>query len=572
MHTSVDRTKLLLSIIGVVLAVFLVALFLFRSPLLNRREQYPLLLLNEGWHAEMNGEAREVQKLDLLDTGSLRVGDTWEISTTLPDVVVPSPALFFRTLQAVVEVSVDGEVAYTYGEDEMRAGKMLKRGICMARLPQDYMSKPVTIRFTATEPGAFSGLAPIRFGNEHELMQQYVGDSRLPLFFGVFLCFYAMLQILWMPYLLVREGASARPLFGAFITLLTGLYILGFYHLFELIFRYKVLSTVIEYMSLYLIPLALCAYLWTMLAGRLKRFYRFCMMLDIVLVLAVIVLHALGLVHMTLFLPIVYLVAFFESLPYILLTGGGIKGLAGTKTDDLDIAASRIAYVGFAVFDLSALLDMIFFINGKYFGTTEAFMGIPFMTAGSILFAMALTAQYFLQGVSHLRADVTRRQLEERAYTDPLTGLANRIRSEQEMQSLKITDPFVIISLDMDGLKKVNDSLGHAEGDQMLEGFARALKKTFGEMTLVGRMGGDEFLVILTGPQCSMINAKLNEFERELFDMNLEERRFYYSASYGYATNQETHYGRHVRDIYMLADRRMYDMKRKRKQEREAEA
>ena len=108
--------------------------------------------------------------------------------------------------------------------------------------------------------------------------------------------------------------------------------------------------------------------------------------------------------------------------------------------------------------------------------------------------------------------------------------------------------------------------------DRMLQGFANVLKKVFGSMTLVGRMGGDEFLVIMTGEQCAILTAKLNELERELFDLNLDERKFSYSVSYGYATNQETHYGRRVRDIYMLADRRMYDMKRRRKQEKAAES
>ena len=104
----------------------------------------------------------------------------------------------------------------------------------------------------------------------------------------------------------------------------------------------------------------------------------------------------------------------------------------------------------------------------------------------------------------------------------------------------------------------------------MLKGFANALKQCFEGMTLTGRMGGDEFLVILTGAECAVTDAKLRELERALFNLNLEEPYFHYSASYGYASNTETHFGRHVRDIYMLADRRMYDMKRKKKQDKEA--
>lgn len=572
MRYSVERTNLVISIIGVVLAVFFVAWFLFRGSLLDQTPRYPVQTLNEGWIVTHNGRDISGERLDRTRFSDVRIKDTATLETALPEENIPGAALFFRTLQSAVEVELDGEIIYSYGQDLHEEGRMLKRGLCMANLPAGYEGKTVIIRFMATEPGAFSGLAPVRFGNENDLIRKYIEECRLALFFGIFLVVYAILQLLWMPYLLIRESASARPLFSALISLLSGLYILGYYHLFELITNRQSASTFIEYGSLYLLPLVLSAYLWTLMSGRLRRFYFYCMMTDIALFLFACTLHAMGLAHLTLFLPIVYIVAFVESMPYILLTQGGLTGYTQTANDELNRLADRLAYVGYTIFVAGALLDMVFFVQAKYFGAGESLMGIPFITMGAILFTMALTAQYFLHGVAHLRADVTREQLEARAYTDPLTGLANRIRSEQEMQNLKITDPFVIISLDMDGLKKVNDSLGHAEGDRMLLGFSSALKKCFGDMTLVGRMGGDEFLVILTGAQCAMVNAKLKEFERSLFDLNLEEHHFYYSASYGYATNQETHYGRRVRDIYMLADRRMYDMKRKRKQEREAES
>ena len=573
MRNASDNAKSMMAVIGVVFVMFFIILVVFRAPFLSAPARYDILTLNEWRGTVGEKHVREDGKILLDEYVDLHVrpGDVWEITTALPAQKLPAPVLFFHTLQAVVEVTFEGELIYSYGTSWLDDGDMIKRGICMVSLPENYMGKELTISFTATEPAAFSGVGPIQFGSEPDLLRMFVQERRVPLFFGVFLMVFALLQLLWMPYLLFREGASPRPLFGAFITLLAGLYILGYYHMFEIFTRLGAMSTMIEYLSLYLLPCAISAYFWTLMSGRLKTLYQYFIITDIAMIAIILMLQVLGMVHITSYLTVSYIITFLESLPYLLFTHGGVRSRS-SQGGGLDVIADRIVYAGYLIFVICALTDMVFFTRAKYSGAGETTVGIPFITTGAILFTMALTAQYFIYGVSHLRADVTKEQLEHRAYTDPLTGLSNRIRSEQVMQQLKITEPFVIISMDMDGLKKVNDTLGHAEGDRMLSGFANALKKCFGDMTLVGRMGGDEFIVILTGEECAVLNAKLNELERALFDLNLDERRFYYSMSYGYANNQETHFGRRVRDIYMLADRRMYDMKRKRKQEQAAEA
>ncbi|MBR5970455.1 MAG: diguanylate cyclase [Lachnospiraceae bacterium] len=570
----IRKNHLLSASLGAVFLVFFLVLFLFRAPVFDREMKYEITTLTD-WSVSVNGRPYadgETVELNSVMIPGMKVGDSCEMRTALPaGDKLPGATLYFHTLQSVVEVFIDGEQVYSYGTRWHEDGRMLKRGLCMVPVPTEYEGREVLIRLTATEPGAFSTLGPVQLGNEADLLTEFLQERRLPMFFGIFLCVFAMLQILWMPYLLLREGASPRPLFGACITMLAGMYILGFYHLFEIFSVYPELSTMVEYLSLYLMPAAICAYIWTLMNGALKRLYRYFVVTDLAMIAMILILHVMSIVHLTAYLTVSYIITALESVPYLFFTRGGIRS-RGTQSGVLDRVADRLVYVGFALLAGGAIIDMIFFIRAKFFGGGEATVGIPFISVGSILFTMALTAQYFLYGVSHLRADVTREQLEEKAYTDPLTGLANRIRSEQVMQQLRIGEPFVIISLDMDGLKKVNDALGHAEGDRMLTGFAAALKKCFEGMTLIGRMGGDEFIVIMTGEQCAVLSAKLNELERELFDLNLDERKFSYSVSYGYATNQETHYGRRVRDIYMLADRRMYDMKRRRKQEKEADA
>jgi diguanylate cyclase (GGDEF)-like protein len=85
--------------------------------------------------------------------------------------------------------------------------------------------------------------------------------------------------------------------------------------------------------------------------------------------------------------------------------------------------------------------------------------------------------------------------------SDELTGLGNRRAfftfGEQRMQSMERTASLgVLIFADVDGLKEVNDSVGHEIGDALLIDAARALRTTFRRTDLIARLGGDEFVVL----------------------------------------------------------------------------
>lgn len=93
--------------------------------------------------------------------------------------------------------------------------------------------------------------------------------------------------------------------------------------------------------------------------------------------------------------------------------------------------------------------------------------------------------------------------LLEEAFVDPLTGLGNRGRlrqvvSERILTAVRHNTPFALALLDLDGFKRINDTLGHDVGDAMLKEVAARLRSCVRPADTVARMGGDEFVVLLT--------------------------------------------------------------------------
>lgn len=81
--------------------------------------------------------------------------------------------------------------------------------------------------------------------------------------------------------------------------------------------------------------------------------------------------------------------------------------------------------------------------------------------------------------------------------TDELTGCFNRRAYEKDISSLPLDKAFIYISMDVNGLKIINDSLGHEAGDELLKGASFCMKQCFNEYGKVYRTGGDEFIAII---------------------------------------------------------------------------
>ncbi|MBQ6733728.1 MAG: GGDEF domain-containing protein [Lachnospiraceae bacterium] len=549
-----------------VLSVALLTAAIFSGALLRRKEMHPVLELDAGWQVERNGSLLPEDTLTKIATGDVGKEESFTLTRVLTEENVwPSAALFFRNLHTAAVVSLDDEVIYTSGTDRYAQGKMVGRLLCYVEMPADWEGRTLTIRLTAAENNAFYGLGPFLFGTEQDLYVHFLME-RIPAFYiAIFLLVFGVLQLFWMPLLLREGGGNRKLLFSALTTLVLGIYLLGYYNLFDLFTDTPGINTMLEYISLYALPLVMSGYLSAVMEGRLARLYRAFVIFDCMFLALILLSHALNIIHITSFLLAGYAVSFLEASPFLVHSVRARGSRGSGYFDRLEWFADLVLEIGFFLYVIGSFTDAAIFTFIRLNGGQEATVRVPFLTAGSLLFSVTVSAHYFLIGIVNLRTEATSQALQSKAYSDPLTGLSNRGECDLVLESLEKQYPrFLIASLDLDHLKEVNDTYGHAEGDRMLKGFAGALKECFPEAALTGRMGGDEFIVILQGNDCDRFDELLSAMWEKLSEMNRTEDHFQYNASVGQAQNGELKGLRSGHDVYLLADQRMYEAKRKR--------
>lgn len=154
-------------------------------------------------------------------------------------------------------------------------------------------------------------------------------------------------------------------------------------------------------------------------------------------------------------------------------------------------------------------------------------------------------------------------EVKKQAITDPLTGLFNRRYFEENIikeaeRALRLKQPFSIISMDLDYLKKINDTYGHQYGDLAIKTIANVLKKEARSIDIPARIGGEEFNLLLPGvdSQGAMIAA---ERIRKSIESQVLDTIVGITASVGVATFLE--HSDRIDELIELADQAMYKAK-----------
>ncbi|WP_318418543.1 EAL domain-containing protein [Photobacterium leiognathi] len=152
--------------------------------------------------------------------------------------------------------------------------------------------------------------------------------------------------------------------------------------------------------------------------------------------------------------------------------------------------------------------------------------------------------------------------IEQLVQMDPLTGLLNRHGFTRQLEQLmKAEVPVVMLYIDIDNFKNINDSLGHHIGDKVLQEIAQRLRRLLPETAIIGYLSGDEFAILLLNPEHERTGEIISEQIIALVNQPFELRHFrkHLACSIGMVTSPG--HGSDARMMLQNADTAMYEAK-----------
>lgn len=494
-------------------------------------------------------------------------GETFIVQGTLPENIPDAATLSVLTYLSTVDVSVDGRACYTYGHDLYKAGDIIGSGYHYVNLPDNSAGKPFVVEITAGERNAFTSIPVFHITSADRQFPDFAGKNFFNLLIGVFMIVLGLISSGVSLGLVFKRRRYRRLIYIGMFVLLLGIWILCNTKTMQVFSTNLRFNTVLEYASLYMAVIPIFC-LIRFMRNDAEPWKKYLMdgivVFTNVFAVTALVGQAADLFHISSLLMGFHFECGAALIVYIFTALKPVREMTPSE---------RLMNIAILIMCVFAGADLIRFNVQKYIMANEASLDMSFLPLASLVFTVLL----FMSNLYYFYEVFTRQaraaSLEKAAYEDPVTGLYNRAYSEKRFRELsKKKQPYLLINFDLNGLKTTNDTYGHEVGDRLIFRFATALSEGFSELGEAFRMGGDEFMVLVTEPDMEKVRSSFDTlFERsEVYSYGLPTKLSY---AYGMAGSkqfedvQEEHEGQRAELVYQLADRNMYTMKQAQKKE-----
>lgn len=517
--------------------------------------------LDKGWTVTYKGEKTEIESLvNYTFPQNLKSGDSLILEGIIPARFLSNSIFRFRTAHTAVEVFENDKSVYEYGKNRAFPGC----GYHYVHLNHDEPQKlkVVLVEKVDNRKIVFSKyeLMP-----EEYVVSDYSSHHIFALVIGIFLILFGALAVLVGAVMRIYGVNYFRLLMIGLLSFTFGTWTMCYTKLIQIVSYNLTLNTTLEYICLYFAPIPFTLLLWNMHQTRLGRsktlIMKFLVCYEIVYLLVASVLHFTGLFFYPKLLAFFHVVV-FSGLAYFIFSGI----LYNRKMDESGKILSR----GVLFFVVMVVADLFRFNLTRYIATDNPLLESSWIPLGTLGFVLLLVQSYVVYLVYILEDRAEKGALATMAYLDALTGLYNRAKCQQIFEILdKSFGDYAFVSIDMNGLKVVNDHYGHNEGDRFIKTFADVFREAFKGVGTTIRVGGDEFLAIVRSEHVADVGGAISKM-MELQKTSSANLPVPLEVAYGIAFKHEflkysfsvaEEKGVDAEKVYHLADERMYAMK-----------
>ena len=464
---------------------------------------------------------------------------------------------------SAIRVLVDNKQIYSYGYSNINRHSMAGSGYHFILLPTSYYGKNLIIELTASEKNAITAAPEITITPAEAAVTSFAKERVFGIFSGILLLFVGIflvilsLMAVFMDYRFYPLGAI-----GVF-SITSGLWCLATIKALQLFSGDVTLNSILEYMCMFFMPipvLFLCRYFRCSASPRAKKIIMFSVVVSGLFFLAALILQITNIADVS------HTVTPFHILLILFAIVMFFVGCSKWRRMGM---SEKIFQTGLIFMTSVAAMEYIiyYYLDLSY---TLAAKLINIVIPVSILAYVVIILMAFLVQIYNMRLkDTEKERLQRLAQKDQMTGLLNRGKCEEKFKELRESgESFIMMNMDLNGLKQVNDNFGHLMGDQYILSFSEIIEKALRDEGKIYRVGGDEFLYIAIGGTEDDLWNKV-KFIRKLEKIVARDEKipFQIDASFGIASSYEVESG-DPEDVFRLADQRMYQMKKNLKKER----
>ena len=517
--------------------------------------------LDKGWTVTYKGEKTEVESLvNYTYPKRLKSGDSLILEGKISANQLSHSILRFRTVHSAVEVFENGKSVYEYGKNKVFPGcgyhyVHLNHG-------EHQKLKVVLVEKVDNRKIAFSKYELLP---EEYALSDYPSRHIFALVIGIFLILFGALAILIGAIMRIYGVNYFRLLMIGVLSFTFGTWTMCYTKLIQIVSYNLTLNTTLEYICLYFAPIPFTLLLWNMHQTRLSQsktlIMKILVIYEVVYLVVTTVLHFSGLMFYPQSLAFFHVVV-FSGLAYFVFSGI----LYNQKMD----VSGKILSRGVLFFVMMVVLDLLRFNFVRYIVTDVPLLESTWIPVGTLGFVLLLVQSYVVYLVYILEDRAEKGALATMAYLDALTGLYNRAKCQQIFEILdKSFGDYAFVSVDLNGLKEVNDQYGHNEGDRFIKAFADVFMEAFKGVGTTIRVGGDEFLAIIRSEHVADVKSTVSKM-MELQKACSAKLPVPLEVAYGVAFKHEfLEYSFSIIEekridaekVYHLADERMYAMK-----------
>lgn len=518
------------------------------------------VLLDDAWDITINEDSYQNVLLTDFHFPAVGKGDTITMQRTLPsDWGLVEGVLRFYVRHDAVRMYVDEELIYEYGYDRLDKNQTLGSGYQFIKFPNEYQGKKLRIQLVMAEDEVFTKFDSVRLYEWENAYRVLITENRLPLFCGSFLLFFGLIVSVITIFALFFSAKYIRLFCISLFAICMGLWSLSYYNVM-LIFAIPLYSiSLINYLVLYLAPIPLIIYIYEEVKNlkykSLKAFYWIYFAAELLSVFVAITLHTFNLVHLAGMFKYTQIIMLVGLLFFLLVL---IMNLKNSRYE------SKLSVVGLLIVIACVAYDMLGYNAGRYFGK-DYFNLRGVTSSGIMIFICILFVSFYIEMTQKMMEQKERDFLIKSAYTDELTQLHNRRYCMEYMNKLREERNFkyTVICFDLNNLKTVNDTYGHAKGDVLIRSAAEVIAETFEDYGVVARMGGDEFVAVIGTADEEKLASLMKEFVQNIDRKNRVIKDLNMSIAYGYASGSQS--DSDIEKVYQAADDRMYEKKKQMK-------